>query len=506
MAQEAEAQSATAELLEAQPDFIRRWWGGTPGDDRLARWLFLRALGGIYFVAFVSFGLQAPGLIGSNGILPAATFLRQVRQILALRAYWAVPSLFWLGSSDTWLRLLPLVGALAALALLVGFSHWLLQAFLFVAYLSVVSVGQDFMAFQWDILLLEAGFLAIFLGVASRLVPWLYRWLLFRLMFLSGAVKLLSGDPTWRNLTALDYHFETQPLPTVLGWFMAQLPSWFHRASTGGVFVIELGAPFLIFAPRRLRLAGCALIVFLQALIFATGNYTFFNLLTIGLCLFLLDDELLGTVFPKRLAERITSAPAPQGDSAFGPGAVAGLAALILLVSGVQLSGTFLRVVPQPLGALARAVSPFHIVNSYGLFAVMTTSRPEIIVEGSNDGQTWLEYGFKYKAGDVQRAPGWVEPFQPRLDWQMWFAALGTYQGNPWFVNFAVRLLQGSPQVLALLDKNPFPDAPPRYVRALLYDYHFTDPDTLRAGGGWWRRDLQGVYLPMISLEDVTGG
>lgn len=466
--------------------------------DWLVRWLFLRCLGLIYLIAFVSFGLQITGLIGSNGILPVADFLQAVHEHFGPKSYWLVPTIFWLNANDLFLRLVPLAGALLSLLLLFGLARQAILITLFLAYLSLVSAGQDFMAFQWDILLLESGFLAIFLGSSSNIVSWLFRWLLFRLMFLSGAVKLLSGDPTWRNLTALDFHFETQPLPAVIGWYTHQLPAWLHRMSVIVMFVIELVIPFLFLLPRPryLRFFAAAATILLQLLIFLTGNYGFFNLLTIALCLFLFDDAHLQRVLPQRLSQNVAKTFVHRQGSVLDRVSVTVLAVVIVFISGFQLVGLFSGYLPQPVRVVLNGVAPFHLVNTYGLFAVMTATRPEIIIEGSQDGQTWLEYEFKYKPGDIRRTPGWAAPHQPRLDWQLWFAALGDYSSRPWFVNFMVRLQQGSPQVLALLDNNPFPTAPPRYVRAWLYSYQFTDFATRSTAGAWWRRERIGLYFP----------
>jgi hypothetical protein len=326
-------------------------------------------------------------------------------------------------------------------------------------------------------------------------------------MFLSGAVKLLSGDPTWRNLTALEYHYWTQPLPIPVAWYAAQLPAWFQKTSVVGVFTIELAVPFLIFTPRRFRRIGAGLIVGLQLLIVLTGNYGFFNLLTIFLCILLLDDSLISRWLPTRLVNRLTvrtsaerySSPAAPAEKVIR----AVLAVLILMISGSEMLQTFGRGAALPGFArqLVGRQAPFDLANSYGLFAVMTTSRVEIVVEGSNDGVTWQPYEFKYKPGDLARRPPWVAPYQPRLDWQMWFAVFGTYQENPWFSNFMVRLMQGAPEVTALLEKNPFPDGPPLYVRALAYGYHFTDFSARRATGDWWRREGEELYFPKASLR-----
>jgi len=316
---------------------------------------------------------------------------------------------------------------------------------------------------------------------------WLFRWLLFRLMLLSGAVKLLSGDITWRTLAALNFHYYTQPLPTPVAWYMHQLPGWFQEASIVVMFAIELGAPFLIFTPRRVRFFAGSCIVFLQVMIFLTGNYTYFNLLAIALCVLLLDDAALGRCAPR--TNKLKGVPLV-------------VAAVILLISSGQLMAEFFGGMPAPARFAQRVFAPFYLTNTYGLFAVMTTVRHEIIVQGSNDRAQWRDYEFKYKPGAVDRPPRWVAPHQPRLDWQMWFAALGSYHNNPWFVNFVFRLLQGSPDVLALLGRDPFSGAPPRYIRALFYDYTFTDFETRRRTGAWWKREPRGTYLPAVSLQD----
>jgi hypothetical protein len=296
-------------------------------------------------------------------------------------------------------------------------------------------------------------------------------------MFFSGAVKLLSGDPTWRNFTALGYHYYTQPLPTPLAWYMEQFPAWFQKASVCIVFLVELLVPFLFFAPRRIRHAAGWLTMALQAMILLTGNYTFFNFLTIALCMWLFIEP-----DPQCRASRRVSYP---------------LAALIGALSGLVCLQLFSVPLPPAGDTILRAADPLRIVNSYGLFAVMTTTRPEIVVEGSNDGVNWQAYEFPFKPGNIYRAPPIVAPYQPRLDWQMWFAALGTYRENRWFVNFALRVLQGEPSVLRLLSYNPFPKAPPKYVRARTYLYTFTHSGE-RA---WWAREESGMYLPAVSLR-----
>ncbi len=526
----------------------------------LARWIFLRLMGLIYFVAFFSFFTQISGLIGQEGVLPASRLLEIVRRQVGPERYWYFPTLAWFSASDGFLKFLAGGGAALSLLVVGGILTGPALAFLWVFYLSLVAIGGDFMSFQWDVLLLEAGFLAIFFAGTEWLSPpwrfmgqqrevraerpqdlkleirdikdsearglksppvnrqspiaflWLLRWLLFRLMFSSGLAKLVSGDQTWRNLTALDYHYFTQPLPTPVAWYAAQLPGGFQKFSCAVMFGIELGVPFLILAPRRLRHLGAGLMVFLQVLIALTGNYTFFNLLTVALCVTLLDDALLRRFVLRRLAAR-SFASLPGESEGAGERLVrrpvvvrvlTAAVAVFLIVGGVlHIPGTggVQRWLPRQALEIVYGTEPLHLVNGYGLFAVMTTSRLEIVVQGSSDGQTWQDYEFKNKPGDPRRRPPWVEPCQPRLDWQMWFAALGNYSDNRWFVNLMIRLLQGSPDVLRLLAKNPFPDGPPLYVRAVAYDYHFTNFAERRATGDWWRRELTGTYFPVASLR-----
>jgi lipase maturation factor 1 len=457
-------------------------------------WLFLRLLAVIYLIAFASLGVQITGLIGSRGILPLGGYLAAVSKALGVRGYWSMPTIFWLAHGDWFLKAACIAGVALGIVLLLGIvkAGWerLLLVGLYILYLSLCSVGQDFLSFQWDSLLLETGFLAIFLG-SSKFVVFLFRWLLFRLIFLSGVVKLTSHDPVWRDWTALAFHYMTQPLATPLAWYMYQLPLGFQRFSTASVLSIELVVPFLFFAPRMWRLCGAALALFLQVMIFLTGNYTFFNLLTISLCVFLFDDYAL---------ERFRM---PARSARTRAVAVWAVAIVILALSWSELDEMFLETSPDAEDALVRIAGPFQIANTYGLFASMTTTLPEIIVQGSDDGITWLDYEFPYKPGDLRQPPHWVAPYQPRLDWQMWFAALSDYRGAPWFTNFMVRLLQGSPDVLGLLKNNPFPNAPPKYVRAELFDYSFTNFATRRATRDWWAREPRGLYFPRISLEDV---
>jgi hypothetical protein len=465
--------------------------------------LFHGVLGGVYLVAFASLWVQVDGLIGSRGILPAERLLAWARAQVGVERYWLLPTLCWLSGSDTALHLLCAGGVALAIALMFDLAPALALALLWAFYLSLANVGQVFLQYQWDSLLLETGFLAIFFApLALRPRPsdepspialWLLRWLAFRLFFESGLVKRLSGDPTWRDLSALRYHYETQPLPTWVGWYAHQLPGWFQTVSCALVFVIELAVPLLIFAPRRLRNAAAVALLGLQLLIALTGNYGFFNLLAAALCIPLLDDRAL----PRRLFPLVPSA---SGSRAWHQAVLIPVAALSVGVSGLELAGSLgLRPWPQPAVALYRAVAPFSSINSYGLFAMMTTSRPEVTIEGSDDGIDWSPYVFRWKAGELGRAPAFVAPHQPRLDWQMWFAALGTCEENPWLVQLMLRLQQASPPVLGLLELNPFPHAPPRLIRAMLYDYRFTDLATRRRDGTWWLRTLRGPYCPELA-------
>ena len=327
----------------------------------------------------------------------------------------------------------------------------------------------------------------------SELGRWVLVFLLFKLMFLSGITKLVSGDPTWHALTALDYHFETQPLPPWTAWYAHQLPSWLHRGSTLVMFLIELGAPFLLFAPARLRalrIAGCAAIVVFQLGIAATGNYGFFNLLTIVLCVPVLDDRVIRRLLPVRLSVDPDESPGRESIMRV-------VAPALLFLSGLSLVREIVYTEPTGSGQglvsgltdpVLAVVAPFRSINGYGLFRVMTTERPELAIEGSRDGVEWIEYEFRYKPGPVARTPEFVAPYHPRLDWQMWFAALSPAASYGWLQSLAGHLRAGTPEVVALLGRNPFPDAAPQFIRLVRYDYRFTTRDERRRTGAWWVR------------------
>jgi hypothetical protein len=455
------------------------------------RSVFLRGLALIYLIAFASLLPQMNGLIGTHGILPAHDYLETIRSDYGSNSYTLFPTLVWLDSSDTFIKGLLWAGVAFSLCLLAGLIPLPATICLFLLYLSLDTVGQVFYSFQWDALLLETGFAAILVAPwglrpsysapVPRVTLWVFRFLIFRLMLESGAEKLLSGDPTWRNLTALKYHYETQPLPTPVAWYAHQLPLFFQKLSVIGVFVVELIAPFFFFTKRRVRVVAALAAIALQLMIALTGNYTFFNLLTILLCVFL---------FNVKTAERTPAIVSVIGVALITLGVIQ-----LLTVSGIVPE------LPRPLAWIQLHADTFHVMSQYGLFANMTTMRPEIIIEGSDDGVQWKAYEFKYKPGDVNRRLPWIAPYQPRLDWQMWFAALSSPQQNPWFSRLIVRLLEGQAEVTNLLSVNPFPDKPPHFIRAEVYDYHFTDWSTRRSTGAIWSRAPLGEYFPVVSLR-----
>ena len=470
----------------------------------LTRRVFLFLLGLVYILAFGSLWIQIEGLVGEAGILPAELYLKGAETHWGAQRFWQVPTLFWLNAGNEFLYTVCLLGAGASLMVMVNFfTGWaLLMAWIF--YLSIFNVAQPFLGFQWDTLLLETGFLSLFLvswrgninepeSSPSWFIIFLLRLLLFRVVFSSGVVKLLSQDPTWADLTALYYHYETQPLPTWVGWYTHQLPQGFQEFSVVCVFVIQLGVVFLIFGPRRIRYIGCAALVFFDVLIILTGNYGFFNLLTIALCLLLLDDSVFARWLSTKGEKSKVSVFVIQKKSLLK----VGLLGVCIMLYAVPLLTTNH---PSIYVYISKAIRPFHIFNSYGLFAVMTTSRPEIIILGSDDRENWFPYEFKWKPGNVEKKPKFVAPHQPRLDWQMWFAALSNYERNPWLIQFMTRLLQGSPVVIALLENNPFPDTPPRYLQAVIYEYQFTNSEIRNRDNSWWTRKLLRPYTPILRL------
>jgi hypothetical protein len=539
---------------------VMRWLAGSApvAWRRSAAW-YLRLLGLIYLAAFISLWVQIEGLIGSHGILPIQQYLASVRMQLGNGWWWQVPTLCWFNSADWFLQFQCGAGAVLAILAALGIAQMPAFALLWLLYLSLTTAGQTFLGYQWDGLLLEAGLLAIFLSPLRWLawkprwagppivVMWLQRWLIFRLMFLSGVVKLASGDPTWRNLTALTYHYWTQPIPTWTSYYASHWPLGFQKFSACGMFVVELGLPLLMFGPRRLRTLAAIGVVTLQLLILGTGNYGFFNLLATALCVPLLDDSMLprlwprgaldGVLFPSpgtpgegqgggELGEtrsrnvylsKAIQPPSQPSPGVPGEGEIAGtraakmrlaitgmLAAVILIATGTEFAHTCgVSLMPAPFELVAQTLSPLRSTNSYGLFAVMTTERPELIFEGSNDRVTWTEYRFKWKAGDLKKRPTFCTPHMPRLDWQLWFAALNP-QGNSAVIDGLVReLLRGSKPVGSLMDGDPFAGRPPRFIRVKLYQYRFTTASDGKRTGDWWERTDTGQETEAYTLGTV---
>ena len=474
-------------------------WGKhrVPARYDLVSWIFLRCIGLLYFSAFTSFAVQVTGLIGQDGILPVTGLLHALQQQFGHSAWLLAPNVFWFNSSDLCLLGVCVLGAVSGL--LVTFNRFtrpaLVVAYLF--YLSLFYAGQIFMQYQWDLLLLECGFLAIFLARSTAITAWLYRWLVFRFMWLSGIVKIASGDSSWHNLTALNYHFETQPLPTLLAWYANSLPEDVLKFMTGFALFTELFIPFLIFLPRKIRQAGALFFITLQSGILLTGNYNFFNLLALAMFIFLFDDQAIKNRFPGWSLKLKPVAPSTLNKYLLRVTAV-----IILVFSTSQLIVFFSRTHLDILKPVYAINNSLHFTSTYGPFAVMTRVRNEIIIEGSDDGSDWKEYEFSYKPDALDKMPGWIIPHQPRLDWQMWFAALDNRNQRFWFNSLMVRLLQGSHAVTRLFKTNPFPTHPPTYIRARFYRYHFNYSKTGADKSDWWTREYEGVYFPMARLKE----
>ena len=490
-----------------------------PPSFARSRALFLRLLGFVYLAAFASLTPQILALVGEQGLLPASGYLERAYDLFGADVYGQLPTLLWLWPSDGMLLTLCWSGLALSVAAVAGLAPIPVFALLWFCYLSLTIAGQDFLSFQWDILLLEAGVLAVLYSPAAWRAPlgkgasepsaaarWLIWGLAFKLTFLSGATKLLSGDPTWWGLTALAYHYETQPIPSWVSWYAHNLPAWIGTASVVVMFVIELLAPFAILLParfRRVRTIGFGLLCAFQVLIAATGNYGFFNLLTVVLYVSMLDDDALALRWRTPTVDNVPRpVPKPRRRGA-GDWALIGAAAALALLSALTFVREMRRPAPMPAwsNTLLGAVAPFRSVSGYGLFRSMTTERPEIVIEGSADGTTWREYPFRWKAGDLSLSPRFVQPHMPRLDWQMWFAALDPQRQAHWLLPLAQRLLENDPLALGLLDAaaNPFPDEPPRYVRLLLYRYRFTTPAD--ASDDWWARELLGPLTEPIARQ-----
>ncbi len=463
----------------------------------LTRLVLQRGLAFVYLIAFIAVIHQFKPLLGEHGLLPVPQFVKQVRFIES-------PSIFFWFPTDFAFDLFGWIGIALSLFALSGFSEkfgnfisagtW---GALWLIYLSFVNVGQTFYAFGWETLLLEAGFLAIFLGsertTPSFLVILLFNWLLFRVMFGAGLIKI-RGDTCWRDLTCLQYHYETQPMPNPFSWYFHWLPGWIDK--TGVLFnhFTELIVPFAYFAPRRISAVAGLITIFFHSWLFASGNFSFLGLLTMVLALSTFSDSWLKHVIPIHPPE--LTKPGPLYLSA-----TLGLTVLVAALSFFTISNMISQ--NQLMNA---SFEPLHLVNTYGAFGTITRQRYEVIVEGTDESvlteaTRWREYEFIGKPGDVNRTPPQIAPYHLRLDWLMWFAAFSAPSQHPWFISFLEKLLEGDKAVLGLLRFNPFPDKPPKYVRALLYEYHFTTPEERSRTGAIWNRRLIGLYFPPVSLR-----
>jgi hypothetical protein len=500
----------------------------SPRTHLLPRWIFLRALGVIYFSAFYSLLFQAKGLIGPQGILPAGEYLAEfVKYFPGVRRFWEAPTLFWLGSSDHALMLVCWLGIIASVAVILNLWPRLSLAVCLISFLSFVTALQDFSSYQSDGMLLEAGFIALFFAppglrpglgerhAPSRLSRFLLQWEWFRIYFESGVVKLTSHDYSWRHLTAMDDYYQNGPLPTWTGWYVQQLPHKFHAATALMTLVAELGLVWMLFLPRRFRIVCFCIVTPFQIGIIVTANYTFLNYLVLMLGFLLLDDGFLRSILSARwkdggrqaeaLPEETRPAPTltPRWLRPMWRAVTAIYLGWVFYATTALLFAMIPHMPPLPLGP-AQALEQFRIANRYGLFANMTHERYEIEFQGSNDGQNWTAYPFRYKPQDINKAPGIYAPYQPRFEWNLWFASLDNWRNNPWVVNTEVRLLQNDAGVLRLFAHNPFVTAPPQKVRAVISQYWFTDRATRRKTGAWWRREQLGLYAP--PLERTADG
>jgi hypothetical protein len=502
-----------------------------PGNSYdLSRFIFLRSLGFIYAIAFLGIALQGPVLFGENGLLPATRFLKRVSGSDHFTSHFSwdqfthLPTIFWFGSKDIWTTSAAWVGVSLSVLLLFGFTNAVLMTMLWFLYMSFVHIGQDFYSFGWDILLLETGFLAIFLcplldprpfpgSPAPRIVFWLLRWLLFRLYLGAGLIKIRS-DPCWIDLTCLIHHYETQPLPNPLSWLLHQGPPWFHKIGVLWNHVTELIVPFFLFGRRRLRLVGASLLMVFQLMLIFSGNLSFLNWLTLVITLGSFDDRCYKSFFQK-LNKILLSKNRPWiiASRVKNPGLVQAvilwfLTAIVLVKSWEPTRNLF-----QSRQIMNGSFDPLHLVNTYGAFGAVGVTRPEIILEGTSDPVIteltyWKPYEFRYKPGDLRRIPPLVAPYQPRIDWQIWFAAMSTYDQHPWLVHLVYQLLKGNNDLIDLLAKDPFVHEPQnervRFIRARLYRYKFThigsDTDS------WWTREFIAEYLPPLSLSNPSLG
>lgn len=542
--------------MDWTPSSVIRWLFDSqkgPSDRFLTRWIFLRSLGAIYFSAFFSLVFQIRGLIGPQGILPAGEYLKSVAEQTASARYWYVPSVLWFSSSGHMLTGLCWAGMVAAVLLIFNIWPRGMLVICFVCFLSFVSAAGDFSGYQSDGMLLEAGFLSLFLSPGGfrpgfgetrppvRTAYYLLLWEWFRIYFESGIAKIAGGDPEWRNFTAIDEYYQNGPLPTWIGWYVQHLPHWFHAGTTALTLALELVLIWAAFLPRPFRIALFFVVTPWQIGIILTANYTFLNYLVLVLGFLLLDDRFLLRFFPangkkpllERAAVSATDSPISKGEplsilatpspSSTAETSVSGAAPhhwrlkisrlldrTRVVVAAVLLSWIFYAttaqmiwmITPAPLPTSPVALlDPFRIANRYGLFAVMTRGRYEIEFQGSNDGESWIAYSFRHKPQALDKPPGIYAPYQPRLDWNLWFASLGEWRDNPMVLRTERHLLSNDPDVLALFASNPFSQHPPRQVRAVLWQYWFASMAEKKEHGLWWRRELRGLYAPAIQLE-----
>lgn len=458
-----------------------------------AQWL-PRLLGCIYLCAIVPFHFQILGLIGKNGILPVQDYLDHFRIRYPRKRFFYLPTLFWLNANDFALMALVSAGTLFSIFLILGFYPSLLLALLFIIYLSIVTVGQDFLSFGWESFLLEITFYTFWVSLTPIPNPMIWfslNFLLFRFHLQAGACKLQSGDWCWRDLTALWYHYQSQPLPNTWAWFVHKCPLAFHRISTFLMFAVELAIPFGLFFNDEIRAAVGVALISLQVVIWLTGNFSYLNHMTIVFSTITFSNDF----FPF-----LEKPLAPMPSNPF----------LDLFISIIGIFFTVLQFIRlwnhlnpryRFLNGWFYWFSPFHLVNRYGLFAIMTKERYEIIVEGSEDGKNWKEYLCKYKPSEITRRPRRISPYQPRLDWQMWFLPFDDFEAAGWFHQFLYHLVQGTPAVLKLLRHNPFPNNPPKYIRAVVYEYKFSTLKQKREYGWWWQREFIGQFSPVMALK-----
>jgi len=464
-----------------------------PENYTIAAHLLPRLLGFIYFIAFFPFLFQIRGLIGQEGILPVSNYLEQLKIYMGNRCYIRLPTLFWINCSDRALLSVVIAGIALSVLLILGAPPFLVIPLLYILYLSIINVGQDFLSFGWELFLMEISLNTFLLTLTD--IPNPIAWvsinlLLFRFHFEGGIVKLLSRDPNWLNLKGVCFHYESQPLPNTIAWYAHKLPVWFNKLSCLLMLTIEIVIIFGIVGTDPMRFGVFVSLVGLQVMIWLTGNFSYLNYMTVALCVILVSNAYFPASFSLELTEQ-ASVPV---------NIFVGIAATFLIM--LQTIKLIQHFVPSiSFGKIERSYYHYFIANRYGIFAVMTTKRFEIVIEGSHDGMDWKEYTFRYKPSNINDRPRRISPYQPRIDWQAWFLPFSSYSEETWFQNLLICLLQNKKEVLKLFKNNPFPNSPPVYIRALAYQYTFSDVATKRATGAWWNRKLVQKYSPVLSLK-----